>query len=569
MHPTNPPRPALLRAVLAALAAWLLLAAAAPAQEVKPPPLTGTLVVPIGGTQRLQMTKKQAIARAINKNEAVLRVGPVYGDPTTVLLAGLEPGVAIVTLIDEAGREENFQVVVQLDVELLRNLLKRAVPTANIDIIPGANNTVVLRGTVARAEDIEVALNIARSVVLGADRVINGLRIDGVQQVQLCVTVAAVSRQEFRAMAFNFLDSAKQVFFGSTVGQAVVNPATIGLGGQLSNNGQAIGVPGTPGGQPINAFFGIISHGNTFLGFLQSLRNEQVTKLLAEPRLVTVSGKSASFLSGGEQAVPVPAGLGQVGVQFEEFGTRLNFLPIVMGDGRIHLEVEPEVSNLDAAAGTSIQGTIVPGRTTQRVHTTVDIEPGQTLVIGGLIQKDVTANTSKVPVLGDLPWLGAAFRIVSFTEDEKELVVLVTPHLVDPMSHDQLPKLLPGMETRSPDDYELFLEGILEAPRGQRRVFEDHHFVPAYKNGPTAGQYPCGGGGAGGCLGGGCANGSCGAAGLLSPVPSAAPSPLPGTHAADSHAAVPAVPPAEGVTPAGAREAPAGEEPGQLPPIKQ
>jgi pilus assembly protein CpaC len=292
-----------------------------------------------------------------------------------------------------------------------------------------------------------------------------------------------------------------------------------------------------------------------------------VTKLLAEPRLVTVSGKPASFLSGGEQAVPVPAGLGQIGVQFEEFGTRLNFLPIVMGDGRIHLEVEPEVSALNAANGTSIQGTVVPGRTTQRVHTTVDIEAGQTLVIGGLIQHDVTGSTNKVPVLGDLPYIGAAFRTVSFTEREQELIVLVTPHLVDPMSCDQLPKLLPGMETRSPDDYELFLEGILEAPRGQRAVWQGHSFVAAYKNGPTAGQYPCGGGCAnGGCANGGCANGGCGGAGLPALPPGAAPSPPPGTHAVDSHAQAPA---AEGVTPAAAREVPPADEPGQLPPIKQ
>ena len=274
------------------------------------------------------------------------------------------------------------------------------------------------------------------------------------------------------------------------MGQAFANPATIGLGGILAANGVAVAAPGTPNGQPINAFFGVMNNGSTFLSFLQALRTESVTKLLAEPRLVTVSGKPASFLSGGEQAVPVPAGLGQVGVQFEEFGTRLNFLPIVLGDGRIHLEVEPEVSSLNAAFGTSIQGTVVPGRTTQRVHTTVDIEPGQTLVIGGLIQREVTGSTQKVPVLGDLPYVGAAFRTISFEEQESELLVLVTPHLVDPMSCDQLPRRLPGQETRSPDDYELFLEGILEAPRGQRAIWQDRHYVPAYKNLPSGVEEP-------------------------------------------------------------------------------
>jgi pilus assembly protein CpaC len=280
---------------------------------------------------------------------------------------------------------------------------------------------------------------------------------------------------------------------------------------------------------------------------------------------VTVSGRPASFLSGGEQAVPVPAGLGQVGVQFEEFGTRLNFLPIVMGDGRIHLEVEPEVSSLNQAFGTSIQGTVVPGRTTQRVHTTVDIEPGQTLVIGGLIQHDVNGTSQKFPVLGDLPYIGAAFRAMSYTEDESELLVLVTPHLVDPMSCDQLPHFLPGQETRSPDDCELFLEGILEAPRGQRTAWVGHHYEAPYKSGPSAGQYPCGGCCSNGTCGGNCANGSCNApAGqVVAPTAPAAP-PVPHTgHAAEFPAPAPA---ADAVIPTGGTETP---PPADAPPIKQ
>src|SRR5262249_12013650 len=199
------------------------------------------------------------------------------------------------------------------------------------------------------------------------------------------------------------------------------------------------------------------------------------------------------FLDGGEQAIPVPAGLGQVGVQFEEFGTRLSFVPIVIGDGRIRLEVEPEVSNLDPAAGTTIQGTTVPGRATQRVHTTVELEDGQTFVLGGLIQNTIRGSTEKVPILGDLPFLGAAFSSKAFEEVETELVVMVTPHLVDPMDCSQSPKTLPGLETRRPDDFELFLEGILEAPRGQREVFPGNNtYRPAYKNGPTADKFPCG-----------------------------------------------------------------------------
>jgi pilus assembly protein CpaC len=189
----------------------------------------------------------------------------------------------------------------------------------------------------------------------------------------------------------------------------------------------------------------------------------------------------------------VPTGLGQVGVQFEEFGTRLNFLPIVLGNGRIHLEVEPEVSALDANAGVSIAGASVAGRATQRVHTTVELESGQTFVIGGLIQKTVSGSTNKVPVLGQIPFLGVAFSTKTYTETEAELIVMVTPHLVDAQSCDQLVKVLPGQESRSPDDFELFLEGILEAPRGPREVFQGKRYVPVHMNGPTANLFPCAG----------------------------------------------------------------------------
>jgi pilus assembly protein CpaC len=242
-----------------------------------------------------------------------------------------------------------------------------------------------------------------------------------------------------------------------------------------------------------NLFGGIISNNAGFLAFLQALETEGVAKLLAQPRLVTLSGNPASFLDGGEQAVPVPAGLGQVGVQFEEFGTRLNFLPIVLGNGRIHLEVEPEVSTLDANAGVAIAGATVAGRATQRIHTTVEMETGQTFVIGGLIQKATNATANKVPVLGQIPFLGAAFSAKSHTDDESELVVLVTPHLVDAQSACQVVKVLPGQESRSPDDCELFLEGLLEAPRGPRSMFVNGRYVPAHQTGPTADLFPCAG----------------------------------------------------------------------------
>jgi len=147
---------------------------------------------------------------------------------------------------------------------------------------------------------------------------------------------------------------------------------------------------------------------------------------------------------------------------------------------------------LNPAFGTTIQGTIVQGRTTERVHTTVELEDGQTYVLGGLLQRISTGTATKTPILGDLPFIGAAFSTKSFDETEQELLIIVTPHLIDAMACDQAPKVLPGQETRSPSDFELFLEGILEAPRGPREVFPSNRYVAAHKNGPTAGVIPCG-----------------------------------------------------------------------------
>jgi pilus assembly protein CpaC len=457
------------------------------------------VVVPVNGTYKLSIEKN--ITKVFNPKEDVIRVAPVEGDPKSILITGLAPGVATITITDVDNKDRKYQVVVQYDVEYLKTVIKRAVPTASVEPEPGANQSVILRGTVAKATDVDIILRIASNLV-GAERVINALVVGGVMQVQLCCTVAEVSRSDLREMSFTFLETGQRHFFSSTLG---ISPSFTGVNGPLSVNSAAASLAGAPG--DTNLFLGIINNKQGFSGFLQALKSENVTKILSEPKLVTLSGRSASLLSGGQQAVPVPAGLGQVGVQFYDFGTTLNVLPIVMGNGKIYMEVNPQISTLDNASGTTIQGTTVPGRLTQSVSSKVELEPGQTLAIGGLIQQQVTGDIVKVPVLGDIPFLNVFFSSKSYKHVETELVVLVTPYLVDGMSINQVPKILPGQETRSPDDYELFLEGILEAPRGPRTPCPDGKYVPAYKNGPSAGAIPCAGGN-GGCGTGGCGNGN-------------------------------------------------------------
>jgi pilus assembly protein CpaC len=480
----------------------------APAPPAETGPRSNVLIVPIGGSLPLRMKGNKPIKTVENQNERVLDIRP-SPEPTTIYLVGKEAGTSRITLTALDDAKESYDVIVQLDIEYLRSVLQRTVPTANLTLIPIGASSIIIGGWVNHAEDIDIIMRTANGIMGGAagpaggDRIINAMKMAGVQQVQLDVVVAFVNRSLFRTMGFDWLETGAHHVSASSIAGGLVIPAPgSSLGGSSGN--AALSIPGVSS-NPSNIFLALINQEEQFFGFLQAMKDENLTKILAQPKIVTLSGRSATILSGGQQAVPSSGGLGTTTVQFENFGTQLNVLPLVMGNGKIHLDIEPEVSNLDPASGTTIAGTSVPGRLIQRVHTTVEMETGQTLAIGGLIENDVSASNAKIPVLGDLPFIGAAFSKKTYTETEKELVVLVTPHLVDPMSCEQLPKLLPGQETRSPDDFELFLEQLLESPRGPREVCVGGRYLPAYRNGPTGDMFPC----AGYCGGNNCNGGPC------------------------------------------------------------
>lgn len=507
MHRTNRvPQPTFLLMLLGLALGSLAAGAALRAQEQAPPPrvqesapaISGTIRVPIGSNRPLQMRGKKEIRTVNNPRPDIATVQPVQEDNTTVMIIGRQTGATRITLTaaDEKRTEETYEIVVELDVEFLHTLLQRAAPTSNLEIVPAGSaggaqaalNSIIIRGTVNRAEDINVIMRVAESMV-GPGRVINDMRFLGPQQVQLDVVIAFVSRTELRRMSFDFLNDGAQHRLNSSTGGAVVSTGFTQTPGQPLIFTQTFG---SPNGVPPNIFLALLASQQQLFSFLQLLRTEQVAKFVGEPRLVVMSGRQAYFLSGGQQAVPSPGGLGAVSVQFIPFGTQLSFIPTVLGNGKIFLEVEPSVSALDAAAGVNISGFTIAGRREQRVHTQVEMEAGQTFVLCGLIQNDQTGTTAKIPVLGDLPFIGTLFSTKSYEERETELVIMVTPHLVDPLDCSQYPAVIPGQETRAPDDFELFLEGILEAPRGQREVCPERRYVPAFKNGPSAAVFPCG-----------------------------------------------------------------------------
>src|SRR5262249_11487804 len=177
------------------------------------------------------------------------------------------------------------------------------------------------------------------------------------------------------------------------------------------------------------------------------------------------------------------------------------------GNGKIYLQVSPRVRSVNNSNALVTTFGTSPAFDEQRLTTSVICEPGQTVAIGGLIQTTHAGSVTKIPCLGDIPYLRVMFSFATKTEQETETVVLLTPRLIDPADCSQMPKALPGAETRKPDDCEFYLETILEAPRGQRNIFAEGVYTPAWKNGPSANLYPCGSGyGMGGA---GCPTGTC------------------------------------------------------------
>jgi pilus assembly protein CpaC len=461
---------------------------------------TGELLVPLGGLV-VFTPKLPAGANVSNTavtNDQVLQTRPDPDNPNAVQLIGVNAGVTRITFTLNTGAKIEYEVVVQPDYELLKKVIQRAVPTASVEVLPGVGNGIILTGYVNKPSDADIVARIAANAAgaaggAGGGQVINAINVGGPQHVMIEVVVAQVNRTELRTRGADFFINGNSASFGSTISN-LVQSQTVGFTGIMD----ATLSPDS------NLRFGVAS-AQLFVA-LRALRAEGLTKILSEPKVTTQSGRPAVIRSGGQQAVlsATGGGLGSISVQLEQVGTVLEVLPIVYGDGKIYLDVAPSIRARNDGLGIQTAAGFSPGFTEQSTRASVVLESGQTFAIGGLLETTVQATNNKVPFIGDLPFVGPAFSRISHDEREQELVVLVTPRLVDALDCTQIPRRLPGRETRSPDDYELFLEGLIEAPRGQRQVWNGRCYNAAYKCDPTYGIFPAkgfvcnGGAGAGG-----------------------------------------------------------------------
>jgi pilus assembly protein CpaC len=336
---------------------------------------------------------------------------------TRAFVFGKAPGRTALVALGAGGQMlANLAIEVLPDVARLRAELA-TVPGAHVGL---AGTAIVLDGTVASPAAAERAASLALAAAGGkADGVINRLLVDMPTQVNLRVRVAEVSRTLAREIGFNFDVFGRLGGFdlGLATGREIVGPG----GGILrSPDGAAsLALSRRSGSLDMNAV-------------IDALQEDGLVTVMVEPNLTARSGETASFLSGGEFPIPVNQNLGNTVVEFKRFGVALDFTPTVLDGGRISLKVRPEVSELNEVASVQIGTIRVPGLSVRRAETTVELGSGQSFAIAGLVRANAANLRRAVPLLGDIPVLGALFRSTRFQRDETELVIIVTPYLVSP-----------------------------------------------------------------------------------------------------------------------------------------
>jgi len=401
------------------------------------------------------------------------RIAVGYGDvaeamavgPREVLVHGKAPGSTSLIVWQEGGGKLFFNVTVRpnptalnFKLEGVRRELRQELPGQKITVSV-ENDTVFLRGTVKDLTSAERAVAIASTL----GKVVNLLYVNVPEtesQILLKVRFASVDRSAGTELGLNLISTGAANTIG-TVSTQQFNPPRVSRDGEITLT------------DALNIF--MLRPDIDLAATIKALQRKSLLEVLAEPNVLAINGRQASFLAGGEYPYPIlqggGAGLGTVTIQFREFGVRINFLPNLTPRGTIRLEVAPEVSALDFASGLVFQGFTIPALTVRRVHTEVELAPGQSFAIGGLLDRRLTETIQKIPVLADVPLLGKLFQSKSLRNENTELLVIVTPEVVRPIPAGQplpqveYPKPLPSADATPPQTPGLSITGTqAEAP---------------------------------------------------------------------------------------------------------
>ena len=414
----------------------------------------GELIVPINKSQ--VVTTAERIDRAMVGNAEIADVLPI--SDRSIYVLGKSFGTTSLTLYNSSNRViAVMDVSVGPDVTGMQSQLADLLPGQEIDVSL-SNGSIVLSGTVNDAGAADQASRLATAYA--GDQVINLLTMGSSQQVMLEVRFAEVSRnvgEQLGVSGFGLSDSGD--FRGATGNGAGLIP---GVGGGATPSIDAIT-------DSFGVFGALFELGDLSVeAYLDTLERNGMSRTLAEPTLVALSGESASFLAGGEFPVPVSQANGDAGgnaitVLFKPFGVSLAFTPTVLGGNVINLVVEPEVSSIDPSASVTINGLTVPGLQTRRARTTLEVRDGESFAIAGLLRDETQATVNQLPLLGSLPIIGSLFRSTSYQRGETELLIVVTPRLVQPVRPDQI--VLPTDRIPSPDVTDVLLNGDIYQPQ--------------------------------------------------------------------------------------------------------
>lgn len=416
-----------------------------------------SFVVPVNRSRIISTGPEIAEAMVANPEIADIHV---HG-PNRLSIIGVKRGNTTVRLIDKARNEiKTIEVSVSYDLPAIRKALQEFLPHERIGVDLVSTN-LALTGDVSGAASVDKALEIVTQFIDGdggsdekRDQIVNLMRITSGQQVMLRVRVGEIRRSALKRLGISLQalssNGSTSLFGGSSAGLAGITAG--GTPGQFEVNPLSFGSLGA-----------VVSKANSTLGAsLEALETDGLLKILAEPNLVALSGEQAEFLAGGEFPIPVASGNnGQISIDYKPFGVSVSFIPYVLSENRVRLTVMPEVSELSSNGSVTTGGVTVPALTTRRAKTTVELAPGESFMIAGLIRNDVATTLRQLPGINEVPILSALLRSTEFEHNETELVIAVTPYLVDPLKSSDV--RLPTDRYREPSNMEMFFYGALSA----------------------------------------------------------------------------------------------------------
>ena len=409
-------------------------------------PQAAPLRVMVGKSLLVNTNEKLKIISITDPNIA----SPQVVTPTQILIHGRAPGEVSLLIWDELGRYRSFDLRVDVDVSACADEERRVFPDEQISVTP-SRTAIVLSGHVSTEDVAKKAGELASAY---SPKVVNVLTFGpvGAQEVLLQVKFAEVDRTAITQMGSNFVSTGAGNTFGTTsTGQfgGFTAPSISTQSASSSTTGSTTTTTTAPGRTTVGSI-GLSNVLNLFLfrpdinfgAVIEALQTKNLLQILAEPNLIAVNGKEASFLAGGQFPFPIVQpgqGFTAVTISFKEFGVRLQFKPEIMPNGNIHLHVAPEVSTLDFADALTISGFTIPALSTRKADTEFELQDGQSFVIAGLMDNRVTDVYNKIPGLGDIPILGNFFKSKSVQKSNSELMVLCTVKKVSPSNEPPPP----------------------------------------------------------------------------------------------------------------------------------